>query len=485
MHRLHGADALFLYGETPTQHMHTLKIGIFDPGPAGYSFAHEREKLRARLHRVPPFRWRVVPTPFALHHPIFLESEVDLDYHVRRIAAPSPGGPRELAEIVGEIASLPLDRSKPLWEMWIVEGLAAGRIAAVCKIHHTLADGVASAELLNEFLTHDPDEELPHDAPALRAERTPAARERVSSGLRELARFLPRAVRELARAARATRRREREEHACRDDAHLRPFATPSTPLNGILSTQRRFAFCALPAGEARAAREALGLSVTELVLALVAGALRASLLRRGALPSARLVASVPVSLRTEADRGRYGNHTGAMRVELATDVEDSLERVRETRLAAQRAKRKFREAAGAHLADWLELFPPFLSRTIFSRLPTRMLRSGRPPQSNVIVSSVPGARSQLYYGETPLPEFYSVGPLLEGIGLNVTVWSYGDTLAVSVLADSGLVRDAWEIVADLRAAFEELTKTAAALAPSGPGSAEVPCPTAITNGSRR
>jgi WS/DGAT/MGAT family acyltransferase len=470
MHRLHGADALFLYSETPTQHMHTLKIGIHDPGAQGYSFEHEKAKLAARLGRVPPFRWRAVPTPWALHHPVFLESAVDLDYHVRRMAAPAPGGPKELAEIVSEIASRPLDRAKPLWEMVLVEGLAGGRIASVCKIHHTLADGVASAELLNEFLTHDPGEELPHDAPPPQPEPTPSPRERIRAALRELVYFVPHAFRELVRATRAARSRERAAHERHDDAHLRPVVVPRTPLNGVLSAQRRFAFCALSGSEASAARKALGLTVTDFVLALVAGGQRSHLLRRGALPAARLVASVPVSLRTEADRGRYGNHTGVMYVELASDVADAAARVRETQAAMQRAKRKFQDAKGAHLADWLELFPPFLSRAIFSRLPTRMMRAGRPAQANVIVSSVPGARDRLYYGETPVAEFYSVGPLLEGIGLNVTLWSYGDALSVGVIADRDLVKDAWEIIGDLRAAFEELAKCAAA-APTQPAGA--------------
>jgi WS/DGAT/MGAT family acyltransferase len=462
VHRLHGADALFLYSETPTQHMHTLKIGIHAPGPAGYSFEHEKQKLAARLHRVPPFRWRAVSTPWALHHPIFLDSEVDLDYHVRRMAAPSPGGPRELAEIISEIASRPLDRSRPLWEMVLVEGLAGGRIASVCKIHHSLADGVASAELLNEFLTHDPAEELPHDAPPLRLEPTPPARARLGSALRELVSFLPHSARELVRATRVARRRARELHAQHDDLHLRSVRAPRTALNGVLSAQRRFAYFTLPVAEASAARKALGLTVTDFVLVLVTGGLRANLLRRGALPDARLVASVPVSLRTDEDRGRYGNHTGVMYIELPTDVADATARVSETQLASQRAKRRFQDARGAHLADWLELFPPFLSRAVFSRLPTRLMRAGRPPQANVIVSSVPGARERLYYGETPLAEFYSVGPLLEGIGLNVTVWSYGDALSVAVLADRDLVRDAWEVVEDLRAAFEALAKFGAA-----------------------
>lgn len=168
MQRLHGADALFLYSETPAQHMHTLKIGILDPRdiPGGYSFDHEKQKLAARLHRVPPFRWRVVPTPLALHHPLFVESEVDVDYHVRRAAVPAPGSPKELGDLIAEIASRPLDRGRPLWEMWLVEGLEGGRIASVCKIHHALADGVASAELVERFLTHGIEEELPPDAPA-------------------------------------------------------------------------------------------------------------------------------------------------------------------------------------------------------------------------------------------------------------------------------------------------------------------------------
>ena len=176
MRRLQAADALFLYNETPTQHMHTLKIGIIDPAgvPGGYAFEHEKQKLAARLHRVPPFRWRVVPTPLRLHHPLFVESEVDIDYHVRRAAVPSPGGPRELAELISEIASRPLDRGRPLWEIWLLEGLEGGRVASVCKIHHTLADGVASAELVERFLTHALEDERPHDAPPWTPEPVPS-----------------------------------------------------------------------------------------------------------------------------------------------------------------------------------------------------------------------------------------------------------------------------------------------------------------------
>jgi diacylglycerol O-acyltransferase / wax synthase len=464
MRRLHGADALFLYSETPAQHLHTLKIGIIDPteNPEGYSFEHEKEKLATRLHRVPPFRWRVVPTPLALHHPVWVESLVDLDFHVRRAAVPTPGGTRELCELVSEIASRPLDRSRPLWELWLVEGLEGGRIAAVSKIHHTLADGVASAELLNEFLTRTPDEEVLHAAPPWAPEPAPAWRQRLALGLRDLWQFLPRAIRELARAIRETRRREAAGHAEPLPAPPRPGTAPPTSLNGVLSAQRRFAIASLSLSDARAVRRAFGVTLNDVVVAMVAGALRAYLAPRGELPAVPLVATIPVSLRTPEDAGRYGNHTGAMYVALRSDLADPVERLEATRLATRAAKQHFEDTRGAQLADWLELFPPVVTQLVFSRLPTWLKQLGRPSQANVIISNVPGAGDCLYYGRSKLTDFFSVGPLLEGIGLNVTVWSYADRLELSLLACRDAVRDPWELISALRAEFEALVKAAPA-----------------------
>lgn len=472
MHRLHGADALFLYSETPAQHMHTLKIGILDPSanPEGYSFEREKQKLASRLHRVPPFRWRVVPTPLALHHPVFIESEVDVDFHLRRAAVPSPGGMREFCELVSEIASRPLDRSRPLWELWFCEGLAGGKVATVSKIHHTLADGVASAELLNEFLTHGPDEEVLHAAPPLAPERTPSWGRRLALGLRDLWQFLPRATREIARAVRETRRREARSRAEHLELPPRAGTAPPTSLNGVLSAQRRFACASLPLADANAVRRAFGVTLNDVVVALVAGALRAYLSARRELPEAALVATIPVSLRTAEDAGRYGNHTGAMFVALRSDLADPIERLLATRDAARTAKHHFQDTKGAQLADWLELFPPFLSRVVFSRFPTWMKKLGRPSQANAIISNVPGPGEALYYGQTKLEDFFSVGPLLEGIGLNVTVWSYADRLELSLLACRDAVRDPWELILALQAELEALAKAAATRPPAAQAS---------------
>src|SRR5947208_10654039 len=160
MQRLSGLDAGFLYMETRTLHMHTLKIGVIDPSsvPGGYSFQKVKDTLASRMHLLPPFRRRLVTVPLSLHHPVWIEDpDFDLDDHLRRVGAPAPGGPREFGELISAVASHQLDRSRPLWELWVVEGLEAGRVGFITKIHHCAADGVASAALLANVFDIEPD----------------------------------------------------------------------------------------------------------------------------------------------------------------------------------------------------------------------------------------------------------------------------------------------------------------------------------------
>src|SRR5437870_7410604 len=173
MERLTGLDAGFLYMETPTLHMHTLKIAVIDPADVlgGYRFELLKEVLASRLHHLPPFRRRLVEVPFGLHHPVWIEDpDFDLDYHVRRVAVPAPGGPKEFAELISDIASHQLDRRRPLWELWVVEGLEHGHVGVVAKIHHSAADGVAAAAMLANVLAVGAEEDVdrwqPDDVPS-------------------------------------------------------------------------------------------------------------------------------------------------------------------------------------------------------------------------------------------------------------------------------------------------------------------------------
>ncbi len=191
MERLSGLDASFLYLETPSMHMHVAITAILDPTtmPGGYHIDRIKEGIASRLHLVPPFRRRVVEVPFRLHHPLWVEDpNFDVDYHIRRIAVPRPGGHHELAEIAAQIASTPLDRRRPLWELHVVEGLADGDFAMVFKVHHCAVDGVSGAELLVSLFDFEPGGKVVEPPPARQPEVVPNDLDLVTHALTSRAR---------------------------------------------------------------------------------------------------------------------------------------------------------------------------------------------------------------------------------------------------------------------------------------------------------
>jgi len=451
-------DAMFLYNEVPTQHMHTVKLAILDV-PADYSFAEARRDFAARVHTVPPLRQRVVPTPFGLNHPLMIEDpDFDPALHFRRAALPHPGGRAELCDFISEVASRPLDRTGPLWELWMVEGLAGGQVACVMKVHHALADGVATADMLRRFLSKAPGQAPEPEDPPWQPEAVPSRGRRVWLAVRDLVPFLRSAVPALWHAVRAARRRRAEHAALVHGGH--GFEAPDTSFNGLLTAQRRFSPSTIAFDEIVRVKDGLGGTVNDVVLAMVSGALRRYLLERGELPDRSLVATVPVSTRTPEQEGTFGNHVAALYVRLRTEVADPLVRYRAIQQESAASKRDFADAPGAQLADFLELMPPFVARWMFSRTTTWMKRAGRPSQANVIVSNVPGSREELYENRFPLSAFYSIGPVLEGVGLNITAWSYRDQLHFAVLSDRKMLPDPSVVNDLLRDALIELSKVA-------------------------
>jgi diacylglycerol O-acyltransferase len=453
---------MFLYNELPTQHMHTLKLAIFDysKAPGGYSFEAQKRRLAGRLDRLPPLRWRTVTTPLALHHPLWIEApKVDLDYHMRRAAIPSPGGPRELCSLVEEIASRPLDRKRPLWEVWMIEGLAGGQVASLTKIHHSLADGVASAEMLRRALSPSPEEERADPGARWHPEPVPPKSERVRLALRDLVKFLTEAVPQAWRSLLRSRRMRAEHRRQGADAPPKPYRAPRTSFNCELSAQRRFAFTSLPLDDIKEVRTAFGCTVNDVILATVAGALRAYLGARGELPEEPLIAGIPVS--TREGQPPWGNRTAAWYVRLPTQLEDPADRMHAVGRAVEISREEFADTRGARLTDWIELFPPPVLKLVFSRLPLWLLRAGFPAMQNLIVSTVRGPAQLLRYGDAPMTAFYSVGPILEGVGLNVTSWSYAGQMNVGLLACRDAVPDLWDLAERIRVAFEELRKASA------------------------
>lgn len=458
MKRLHGMDALLLYTETPNVHTHTLKIGVLDVSRYGGAFdvALFRELLRTRLHLLTPFRYRLVPVPLRLHHPVWLENaDIDLEEHVRPARVAAPGGRRELDQLIGEVASTPVDLSKPPWEMHVVAGMADGSVPVIVKIHHILADGVASGNLLArtmQFTGTAADEREPappSPSPPAAALLLWAGRDHARQ-LLGLPRLLAQTVTGVWRLRQASRRRGRHpELAGR-------FSPAPTFFNHVLSPGREFATATLALSDIKQTSKQLGVTINDVVLAVTAGGLRELLLRYDGRADRPLTASVPASLDTGPDRVT-GNELGAMNVSLPVQIDDPLERLRLAKLSSAQGKEDFLALGPGLLKSWLEFLPPLIAPALFGWLSTRRTQTRL---QNLTVSNVPGPRERGSVGGAMLREFYSVGPLLAGSALNVTVWSYVDQLNIAILTDDQTLRDPHEVTDAMVHAFRELRAAA-------------------------
>ncbi|MDJ0869225.1 MAG: wax ester/triacylglycerol synthase family O-acyltransferase [Myxococcota bacterium] len=470
MRRLSGADALLLYLETPRAYVHTLKISILDPStdPEGWSFERYRETFRARLHRSPPLRWRLAPTPLGLHHPLWIEDpEFHLDYHFRRVVCPPPGDRAAFCELVSQIYAWPMDRSRPLWLMWVVEGLEGGRVANVMFVHHAYVDGIAAGYLLQRLTTEEPGAEIPGPASPWQAEPWPPAWKRALFGLRDLPGML---LREVPKTVEALRRRARvgagERHAGRATVPT-PLDAPVTPMSVLLSHGRTFVCESFPLDDFKRVRASFGVTINDVFLACCAGALRRFLAERGFDPdTGPLVASVPLSQRKPEEMDALGNRTSLDYLWLRTDLADPVDRLRASHESADAMKAHFQASQGADLAALARIMPPFVGR-----LMDRYVRSRQGRLSvfaNVVLSNVPGPRAPLYFDHSRVESWYSMGHIVDGSPLNMTVWSYAGSMNLGILADREVVPDGWVLVRYFRACLEELLEKAGSAGGSGP-----------------
>jgi WS/DGAT/MGAT family acyltransferase len=469
MERLAGIDASFLYMETPTAHMHTIKVAILRPVPGvDYSIERVKADLRVRMHLLPPFRRRLVEVPLGFHHPVWIEDPAfDLAYHVRRAAVPSPGGAREMDGIIGLIASTPLDRRRPLWELWILEGLADGRVAGVAKIHHAVADGVAVAGLLANVMA--PGLADLSDVPP-GVEWTP---ELIPSSGRLLRDALGDHVRQAARLPALLWRTGRNLAAVARRRRTTPVApplpirdAPRTSLNGSLTARRAFVSTAVALDDVRTVRDAFGVTLNDVFLAAVAGALRVYLAARCERPALPLVAEVPVAPDAGGGRRLSGNRLSNIFTSLCTDVEDPVERLYRI-CDMMKAAKEFHEVLGPDLfASWIEYAPPRPTGWWMRLYAAMHLVNRHRPPINVIVSCVPGPRAMLAWSGGTLEAIYSVGPIIEGTALNFTAWSYVDRLCIGTLACPDLVPDLERIVRGLHDALAELVHAATRARPA-------------------
>ncbi len=457
MKRLNGMDAMLLYSETPNLHTHTLKVAIVNPSEGDTEFSYDafRHHLLRRLHLLEPLRYKLVDIPWRLHHPMWLENcDVDLDYHLHRVRVPEPGGRKELDAVIGEVASTPLDRSRPLWEFHVAEGLAGGRFALIGKIHHALADGVASVNLLARAmdLKGVPADERDNDEAGVSPTTTGLLLAAGRDHVRQIAR-LPGLIGDATRGFSRVRRRTRERGENPDLADA--FDAPPTFLNHVVSPQRRFATVALRLDDAKATAKALDITFNDLILATAAGGLRQLLLRYDGAADRPIIASVPTA--TDRSDRVTGNEISGLSISLPVHVADPLERAQLVALATKIAKEDH-EILGPRLYGQLMGYLP----TAIAPAAFRWLGQRDAPNKmmNVAVSSVPGPRERGHFAGAPVTEIYSTGVLSPGAPVNITVWSYVDQLGVAVLTDNETFDDPHEATQALSEAFSELRSAA-------------------------
>ncbi|HEX6476519.1 MAG TPA: wax ester/triacylglycerol synthase family O-acyltransferase [Acidimicrobiales bacterium] len=463
MRRLSGLDATFLYCETPSMHMHVTGVILLDPSsmPGGYSVDTVKDMLTSRIHLLRPFRERIMPVPFQLAHPVLIEDpDFDVDNHVFRVGVPSPGTLHELAELVGNIASRPLDRSKPLWEMWVAEGLEHGYVALIAKMHHCVIDGVSGADLMVHLFDLEPDAKIEPPEHEWEPEHKPSDLELVGHSVVSRVRHWPQVFPTLARTGRSALELLRVVRRSEGPAATLPFTAPRTGFSGAVTPHRSIAFGKAALDDFKLVKKVFGTTVNDVVLAACAGSMRKWLIAHDDLPDKALVASVPVSIRSEEKADEPGNQVSAMFVGLPVHLEDPIERLMLIRGNTKSAK----DVHGAIGADALQNWAEFAAPAVFARAARfysgSRLADRHPVVHNMVISNVPGPPVPLYSAGARVLAVYPLGPILEGAGLNLTVLSNMGSVDFGAIACREMVPDLWDIATGFTESVEELRKLA-------------------------
>jgi len=457
MRQLTGLDAAFLALDSPTAYGHVGSVSVLDPSGDREALTLERltDLVESRLHLVPPFRRRLVEVPFGLDHPYWIEDpDFDIEFHVRELALPTPGDDRQLAVQAARLHARPLDRRRPLWEMYLIHGLQGGRQALYTKVHHAAIDGVSGNDLLATLMDTSPQPREVVEPDPWRPEAEPGTAQLLARSALSLAGHPIRAARVTARTVRslpaAVGSPARPRLPLIDRFVLRrdrgvvlpapPLIAPATPFNKNIGPHRRWAFTSVPLAEVKGIKNAAGVTVNDVVMALCAGALRIWLQKHDALPEGPLVAAVPVSVRTETQKGTHGNRVSAVIAPLPTHLADPAQRLEAAHEAMRAAKEQHNAMPAELLTDIAQFSMPALANQA-SRLATRLRLLERVPPFNLIISNVPGPTVDLYLCGARLDGVYPLSAIADGQGLNLTVLGSNGKLNFGALADRDLVPD--------------------------------------------
>ncbi|MFT6335401.1 MAG: diacylglycerol O-acyltransferase [Saprospiraceae bacterium] len=439
-----GMDATFLYGETPTSPMHVGSVAILEGSLAFNDF---RKLIASRIHHIPKFRKRLMHVPFSIDHPYWVDDpDFNIDMHINHVALPKPGDWKRLRRMASKIFSEPLDHSRPLWEFTFVEGLdnlsqvKPGSVAIISKVHHVAIDGMAGAGLLAVLFDFGPDalpipEPKPFTPKPLPNELSMVLKS--TFGFAKSPLKFPRIIKETLEATVKAGFVTRAQHL---DLPTAPFTAPKTPLNGIIASERKWNTSIISLERVKTLKKIMGTTINDILLAICAGALRRYLLEKKKLPKKPMVAMVPISTRKETDEND-GNILSAMLVQLATHIEDPIERLEKIYENTIKGK-TYQGAASVNTLSNLAETVPFGVANQAARLYSRYrIAKMHNPVFNVVITNVPGPQIPIYLQGHKLLHIMGMAPIIDGMGLIITILSYDGEITISPTSDKNSIPD--------------------------------------------
>jgi diacylglycerol O-acyltransferase / wax synthase len=472
MERLSGLDASFLYLETPTQLLHVCGLLILDPStvPGGYSFAKLKHELLLRSRATPAFRRKLHDSAFNVDHPVWIDDEdFDIDRHLHRAAVPSPGDREQLAETCAHIAGQPLDRNRPLWEFWVIEGLADGKVAVMTKMHHASVDGVSGANLMAALCEIDPGAPRPGLDRSYRAAHAPSDLLLAADGLAHIAMRPLKLLKLLPGTAAVASNWIRRARL--GTAMPPPFSAPRTSFNGTITGHRSIAYIGVSLADVKEIKQAFGTTVNDVVLAMCAGSLRGYLQDRGELPDIPLLTMVPVSVR-EGNEAKSRNKVSGRFTSLPTNIADPVESLEAVSADNKATKEHYQSISAKILQDWAQFAAPAMFGLAMRTYAALRLAERHRVVHNLVISNVPGPPVPIYFLGAEVLGMYPLGPVFHGAGLNITVLSNNGHLDIGIIACLEQVPHPWSladempnVIAQLLAAARQRTGTKAPAKP--------------------
>jgi len=484
--QLSSLDATFLALENERNYGHTGGLAILDPSgaPGGkISIEDIKQLLAERIHLIPPFTSKLVQVPLNLDRPYWVTDEdFDMDYHCRELALPKPGSMDQLAEQAARVYSRHLDRSRPLWELYLIQGLPNGRVAMLTKIHHSSVDGMSGQEIMTILYdltpearhvdppSKDPDYDYPSASEMLGHWVAGMPRYPINAAAR-LAHLLPHAdvipsalgAPGTAMASRALARARR--FGSRDPEtkiiERSKVKAPRGPYGGKLSPHRKFGLAAISLTDIKTVKNHFGVTVNDVVVTIAAGAIREHLELHDELPEEPLVAMIPVSVRTEEERGAFGNEVSIMMAPISTHLDDPAERIMFQHESLRSTKENHDALPAKALRDVTTFIPPALHARA-TRAITELNGAVSRPALNVIISNVPGPPIDIYSAGARLEALYPLSIIMDGSGLNITVMSYRDSVDIGITADREMTPDVQSIADGMGRELEVLLAATAA-----------------------